>query len=88
MSRYIDLKRAEEILRQIRNLEKEYDEMIKEGMHCKNCGDTRPKHGFYPLQGMAIGDDVFQTSWYLCNKCALSDKDYEERFREPKSNDM
>ena len=52
--------------------------------HCRNCGDTQPKHGFYPLMGMAVGEGIYQTSALLCNRCALDDKQYEETFGEPK----
>lgn len=53
-------------------------------MHCQVCGDTQPKHGFYPLWGMAVGEGIHQTSGLLCNRCALTDEEYMERFNEPK----
>lgn len=53
-------------------------------MHCRDCGDTKPKHGFYPLLGMAIGEGIYQTSGLICNRCALTDEEYLERFGEPK----
>lgn len=55
-------------------------------MHCHQCGDTKPKHGFYPLFGTAVGEGIYQTSRLLCNRCALTDEEYEERFGEPKEN--
>jgi len=53
-------------------------------MHCRICGDTDPKHGFYPLWGMAIGKDIYQTSGFMCNECALTDEEYLKTFGEPK----
>jgi len=55
-----------------------------EAMHCRDCGDTKPQHGFYPLLGMAVGTGVYQTSGFICNRCALTDEEYLERFKEPK----
>ncbi len=54
--------------------------------HCRICGDTTPKHGFYPLWGMAHGEGIYQTSGLMCNRCARTDKDYEDLFGEPKEN--
>lgn len=54
--------------------------------HCKNCGDTKPKHGFYPMLSGCSG--IIQTSMVECNKCALSDEQYEKLFGEPKSADL
>jgi len=52
--------------------------------HCRDCGDSEPKHGFYPLLGMAVGEGIYQTSSLLCNRCAWSDEEYEQQFGEPK----
>jgi hypothetical protein len=54
--------------------------------HCRICGDTEPKHGFYPLWGMAVGKGIYQSSGLTCNRCNLSDEKYEEYFGEPKEN--
>lgn len=53
-------------------------------MHCKECGDTNPKHGFYPTLSSFVANGVYETSMFTCNRCALSDKEYEELFGEPK----
>ena len=54
--------------------------------HCRVCGDTKPKHGFYPLysQGYSLGGEQLHTSPLECNECRLTDKQYEEYFNEPK----
>lgn len=83
--RFVDVKALEERIRQRDELNK-----IIYGTpdHCRQCGDTKPKHGFYPLWGKTIGEGHYMTSGYLCNKCALTDEVYEETFGEPKSNDI
>lgn len=53
-------------------------------MHCKLCGDTSPKHGFYPLLSTTIGLGEHHISSLTCNRCALSDEQYEQIFKEPK----
>lgn len=53
-------------------------------MHCKECGDTTPKHGFYPLLVSTGGSDIYQTSSLTCNRCRLSDEEYLKLFDEPK----
>ena len=50
-------------------------------MHCKVCGDTTPKHGFYP---MLISQDIYETSLFICNRCRLTDEEYLKFFDEPK----
>ena len=50
--------------------------------HCRICGDTTPKHGFYPLWGMASPSN--QTSGLTCNRCARTDEEYQKVFGEPK----
>lgn len=55
------------------------------GTHCKQCGDTSPKHGFYPLRSYCyLGSDSVETSDVICNRCALSDDAYLETFGEYK----
>ena len=54
--------------------------------HCRECGDTKPKHGFYPLYGMAVGPGIYQTSSLICNRCRLTDQEYLDRFGEHKEN--
>jgi len=53
-------------------------------MHCKECGDTTPKHGFYPMIISTVGPDVYETSGIICNRCRLTDEEYFETFAEPK----
>ncbi len=50
--------------------------------HCCICGDTEPKHGFYPLWGMAVGPGIQQTSGLLCNGCEHTDEEYLKTFKE------
>ncbi len=52
--------------------------------HCKICGDTTPKHNFYPLFSSIIIEGHFETSSLMCNRCAMSDEDYLRTFKEPK----
>ena len=56
------------------------------GMHCRECGDAKPKHGFYPLFGMAYSDEGYPLldSSIICNRCGLSDEAYLKMFKEPK----
>lgn len=42
--------------------------------HCRVCGDTKPKDGFYPLWSMSIGPGIVCTSGFMCNECAWPKK--------------
>jgi hypothetical protein len=53
-------------------------------MFCKVCGDTRPKHGFYPLFSSAYGSGIINLSSITCTRCAYTDENYEKAFGEPK----
>lgn len=48
------------------------------GVFCNMCGETNPKHGFYPLMVMGAG----RCSPVDCNKCRRSIKEYKELFGE------
>ncbi|NIM44921.1 MAG: hypothetical protein GTN80_03725 [Nitrososphaeria archaeon] len=66
--------------------QKYLDELFKhnEGWFCDDCGETHPKHGFYPLQAMgfrADGTSMGHTGMH-CNKCRRDPKEYEEMFGE------
>lgn len=53
-------------------------------MFCDQCGETDPKHGFYPLQAMgfdADGNSMGHTG-LTCNKCARTPEEYEKMFGE------
>jgi len=53
--------------------------------HCRRCGDTQPKHSFYPLHGMSYGPNgPDYTSDLECNRCRLTDEQYLEYFGEEK----
>ncbi len=52
--------------------------------HCKFCGDTKPKHGFYPLLAYTVAVGVYQTSGLCCNRCRYSDEEYLRIFGESK----
>ena len=36
-------------------------------MFCRECGETNPKNGFYPLMGGWSGPDCL--SFFICNDC-------------------
>ena len=81
-ARFYPVKEIKELLKQqesVGNKLNSYDIM-----HCNVCGDTTPKHGFYPLWGMTIGEGFYQTSGYTCNRCNYNNEDYERIFKEPK----
>jgi len=82
MNRFVPVKRIQELLKIISDATDEIGEY--NSMHCRICGDTDPKHGFYPLWGMATGKDIYQTSGFMCNECALTDEEYLKTFNEPK----
>lgn len=82
MDRFVPVKELQRLLQQKEAL---YDIINKyPPMHCKICGDTQPKHGFYPLLGMTVGPNFYQTSAFLCNRCGRTDENYLETFGEPK----
>jgi len=73
-----------EILKQQEELQDEYYKINFDSSHCKVCGDTKPKHNFYPLMGGTFGHGVYTTSGLMCNRCARTDEDYLKIFKEPK----
>jgi hypothetical protein len=81
-NRFINVKDLQELLKKRGLIDNEITSFNIN--HCKNCGDTNPKHNFYPLWGMASGEGIYQTSGLLCNRCARTDAEYEEIFGEPK----
>ena len=83
-NRFIDIEKLQALLVEKKRIENEISSFNPN--HCRDCGDTRPKHGFYPLWGMAVGEDIYQSSGFICNRCALTDKEYQERFNESKEN--
>jgi len=56
-------------LEEMERLEKEYREayrkLIKAGLYCYKCGETKPKDGFFPLSCTLWG-----FSNVKCNECA------------------
>ena len=80
--RFVDIKKLQTLLVEKRRNENKISSFNPN--HCRDCGDTKPKHGFYPLWGMAVGMDIPQTSGLICNRCALTDDEYQKRFNEPK----
>ncbi len=70
MSRFIDVNKVRE--------EKDSISKISEIMFCDICGDTKPKHGFYPLYHYP------SVSGITCNRCRLSDEEYISFFGENK----
>lgn len=81
-NRFVPIDELKELLKQREELEEKINSF--DPNHCNCCGDTKPKHNFYPLLGMAIGNGIYQTSDLMCNRCARTDEDYEEIFGEPK----
>lgn len=81
--RFVPVKRVITLLKKRDELDKEI-ELFTKIPHCRVCGDTKPKHNFYPLFSMAIGKGIYQTSSMICNRCAISNKDYIKYFGEPK----
>lgn len=79
--RFVPVKELQELLKKREAIE---IELASHPPHCDRCGDTKPKHGFYPLFSMASGPGIYQTSSISCNRCNYSDKQYEEIFNEPK----
>lgn len=80
--RFVNIKEIQEVLKEIERLNiklKSYPYM-----HCRICGDTKPKHGFYPMYAMSIGDGIYQTSSVTCNRCSYSDDTYRNIFNEEK----
>ena len=82
-NRFIDIKKLQSLLAEKKRIENKISSFNSN--HCRECGDTKPKHSFYPLWGIAVGMDLVpQTSGYICNRCRLTDEEYQERFNEPK----
>lgn len=56
--------------------------------HCKECGDTNPKNGFLPIMGSTCGPGIYETSFFICNRCGMNDEDYERVFGETKDGEQ
>jgi len=80
--RFVNLKEVKSLIKQKEEIEKQLSEVPV--IHCHVCGDTKPIHHFDAIWGMAVGEGIYQTSGNICHRCALSDKQYEERFGVPK----
>lgn len=58
--------------------------------HCKECGDTKPKQHFdvllssFYISNKNGNRNFYKTSPYTCNRCKMSDEQYEKVFKEPK----
>ena len=72
--RFVDIKALQELYKQRQEIDTKIGSVNPN--HCRVCGDTEPKHGFYPLWGMAVGPDIQQTSGLLCNGCGRTDEEY------------
>lgn len=82
LNRFVPIKKLQELYCQIKEIENEiYSYNIN---HCQKCGDTQPKHNFYPLLSGGSVNGVPITSSLICNRCALADEKYLELFGEPK----
>ena len=74
-----------EVVRLMKVIEEAKSQILSfNSWHCKKCGDTAPKHGYYPLFGGISGIGFYETSSLTCNRCALTDSDYIATFGEPK----
>lgn len=80
--RFVDLKEQEQLIKQLEEIDRKLSAININ--HCRECGDTEPKHGFYPLLGHATGEGIYQRSGLLCNRCARTDSEYKKTFGEPK----
>ena len=80
--RFVPVKKLQELYKQLNEINNEISSYNP--THCRVCGDTYPKHGFYPLWGMAVGLGIYETSGLLCNECGLSDEEYLKAFGEHK----
>lgn len=82
-------KKSEDLSKKFHDAFYDYQKLITEyggkyGMFCDQCGETDPKHGFYPLQAMGFdgsGNSMGYTG-FTCNKCARSPEEYEKMFGE------
>ena len=81
-NRFVNIKKLQSLLAEKERIENEINSV--NAHHCRECGDTKPQHGFYPLLGMATGEGIHQSSGLICNRCALTDEEYLEIFNEPK----
>lgn len=81
-NRFVPIKDLQDLMKQRDEIDNKISSFTTQ--HCSICGDTQPKHGFYPLWGMAVGEGIYQTSGLKCNRCGRNDKEYEEIFGEPK----
>ena len=75
-------------IEEIKELYKQKEEIDKKIFsynpnHCKMCGDTKPKHGFYPLLSFTYPE--MHSSGFMCNKCALTSERYKELFKNKKN---
>lgn len=90
----VDVKKLDKLKKRWEKLNKEaqqafYDytaELKKwnDGWFCDICGETDPKHGFYPLQSMGYDADgnSLGHSGFTCNRCGRTPEQYEEMFGE------
>ena len=79
--RFFPVEQVDEIFKELKKM---HGDNADPDMHCQICGDTQPRHGFYPMYGAAIGFGIRRTSGMWCNRCRLSDEDYERMFGEKK----
>jgi hypothetical protein len=82
MSRFVPINEIKDLMKQMDQIQGKIQSFGLE--HCQKCGDTKPKHGFYPLLGGCYGPGIYQTSPMLCNRCGRTDDDYFKMFKEPK----
>jgi len=83
--RYVNLEMVKELMKFRDDFNKEIDSEIYSvpEYHCKKCGDTKPKHGFEPIfSSCNVGHE---TSMVTCNKCGMSNENYERVFGETKA---
>lgn len=80
--RYVNIQEIKDLKKQIREIQEKIRAYPKD--HCRVCGDTQPRNGWYPIFGGPIGGPSESTSFLLCNRCGRSDENYEQTFGEPK----
>lgn len=86
--RFVNIEMIKELMRFRESFLKEIDDEINSvpEYHCKECGDTNPKHGFVPIHSSC--NCCHETSMVTCNKCGLTDEQYEKLFKETKDGEQ
>ena len=74
--RFVNVERIAEIQKALTSLNKELS--LFPINHCKICGDTKPKNNYEALYSSSYPS--LSISAITCNRCALSDENYERIY--------